>query len=290
MEQFRIIIITIGNTDFKITFQGRGSVFYEKWESDTHLHPFKEMHLINRGKALIRAKDEKIFLSDNYVCIMPSSCYHSIESVTPVISRMSFYIEISKNGNHCEDTYRVYNRVFNSDMPFYNESNSTYIADIFKLYSTSDSTGVISDRIRLLLSMILCDIYDENADITNDSAEYNRIDYKTKLLLDIESYIYDVMLNGKKEENEILFENLAEHICLSPTQLRRLIRKHFNCTYRSLLYEYKIERAKMLIENKDLTLEKVAEMCGYSTYAGFYKAFTRHIGTTPEKYRNRNEN
>ena len=281
MEQFTSKIITIGNTDFKLTFLGKDSLINEEWTAEPHLHPFIELHLVNTGKVMIRSGEDKTVLSDNYICIIPANCYHSVVSLSPVVSRMSVYLNIEKNTHGYEDTYPAYKEVFESRLVQSFECKSVYLSEIFKLEKNG---AILNSKIEFLISLLLCEIYDVNFSGSSEIYKHNSTDVKTELLLEIEAYLNYVLADGRDYDGTG-FSKIAEHLRLSSTQLRRLIKKHFNCTYRDLIFEYKIERAKRIIESTDTPLEKTAEMCGYSTYAGFYKAFIKYTGKTPENYR-----
>ena len=285
MSKFISTIITIGNTDFKVTFQGLHSFTYDEWYADPHLHPFVEMHLVNCGNALIKVFDEKISLSDNYICIVPAKCYHSIESGTPQVSKMSFYLEIAKSDKSGEDTYSVFKEIFEAKKPFCKECSSGYLRDIFDIIKTPRSMDITNNKLQFLLSLLLCEIYEANIGFDVESPRTLQTISNTGLVFEIETYLNSLLTLNAREDSEIAFDNLAEHLYLSPSQQRRFIKKHFNCTYRELLLKYKMERAKILVEDNDITLERVAELLGYSTYTGFYKAFTKFTGTTPDKYR-----
>ena len=286
--EFMSSIIAIGNTDFKVTFRGTDSFDDNEWYSKPHRHPFAEMHLVNQGRALIKISTGKILLSDNHICIIPAKCYHSPKSITSKLSRMSFYIEIEKNADSGDDTYSVYKSIFEAKMPFYKECKSSYLKDIFELDKSAGFFGITNNKFEFLLSLLLCEIYDANTSGAFANEESKSIDSKANLLIKFEKYLNFIPENGNGENTDFIFNKIASELYLSPSQLRRLIKKHFNCTYRELLVECKMERAKILIDDSDITLENVAELCGYSTYAGFYKAFTKYTGTTPDKYRSDN--
>ena len=47
----------------------------------------------------------------------------------------------------------------------------------------------------------------------------------------------------------------------------------------------RIEHAKYILTTTDLTLEQIAEICGYSNEVHFYRQFKQITGLTPSKYR-----
>ena len=107
--------------------------------------------------------------------------------------------------------------------------------------------------------------------------------YTTKLRLEIEDFLE---ITSQRIVTE---EALAKHLNISTTQLRRLVRKHFRCTVRTLVLEHKIEIAKELIKKDELTMNEIATHLGYETYSGFYRSFKSLTGLTPEEYRTKKQ-
>jgi two-component system response regulator YesN len=47
----------------------------------------------------------------------------------------------------------------------------------------------------------------------------------------------------------------------------------------------RMKSAKELLSDSDIEIRSVAEKVGYQSYNGFYLAFKRAVGMTPEEYR-----
>lgn len=45
-----------------------------------------------------------------------------------------------------------------------------------------------------------------------------------------------------------------------------------------------MRRAKLLLKQTDLPIERIADMLGYCNSSNFYKAFRRYFGTSPREY------
>ncbi len=57
-------------------------------------------------------------------------------------------------------------------------------------------------------------------------------------------------------------------------------------TFKDYLNKVRIEKARNYLkdQNKNLTIYKVAELCGYDNYPTFYRNFIKYTGTTPIEY------
>ncbi|WP_455804951.1 helix-turn-helix transcriptional regulator, partial [Clostridium butyricum] len=53
---------------------------------------------------------------------------------------------------------------------------------------------------------------------------------------------------------------------------------------------YKIEKAKQLLENTDMSIINISMSLGYDESGYFSKVFKKVVGVTPSAYRNKNLN
>ncbi len=95
---------------------------------------------------------------------------------------------------------------------------------------------------------------------------------------------------------EYMREHLSEKLALrepgersgySPLHLRRLFSASVGCTPRRYLHEMRIRSAKLLLGSRELSLEEVAETCGFSSLSHFKTVFKTGVGESPEAYRRR---
>ena len=79
---------------------------------------------------------------------------------------------------------------------------------------------------------------------------------------------------------------LADALCVSRTTLYHAFRKRFGRTPIELVTEIRMERAKSLLrENPGLTLEEAAGRAAFENVKYFIRAFRKHCGVTPGKFR-----
>lgn len=80
-------------------------------------------------------------------------------------------------------------------------------------------------------------------------------------------------------------EQLASHLGVSRAHLCHLVREHSGKTPRDLMMDYRMETAKELLANSDLTVAQVAWSVGYDDQLAFSRAFSHHEGLPPRVYR-----
>jgi AraC-like DNA-binding protein len=91
-------------------------------------------------------------------------------------------------------------------------------------------------------------------------------------------------LVARKEGGARSVEEVAALMHVSPRTLKRHLAAH-GVTYSSLAESELREKAILLLQTSDLSLEEVAERIGYSDVANFTRAFRRWTGRTPARYR-----
>lgn len=84
-------------------------------------------------------------------------------------------------------------------------------------------------------------------------------------------------------------EQLANILHISDRTLRNHLQKE-NCCYSDLVVVHKLQRAKKLLTESSLSIERIAEQVGYKDTASFYRAFKKITQQTPLKYRNTKRN
>jgi AraC-like DNA-binding protein len=78
---------------------------------------------------------------------------------------------------------------------------------------------------------------------------------------------------------------LAHQIGIDRMKLQQGFREVFNVTPFQYLQNYRLDLARILLEEEDLTVSNVAHRIGYSNVSYFSRAFKRRFGVTPGKYR-----
>lgn len=84
-------------------------------------------------------------------------------------------------------------------------------------------------------------------------------------------------------------EKVAAVFHLSPGSLSRLARKNAGMEFSKLRTLYKLELADELLRSTDMTIEEIAETCGFNYTSYFHRCFLNHFSVTPKKRRESQE-
>jgi len=84
----------------------------------------------------------------------------------------------------------------------------------------------------------------------------------------------------------ITIEEISDQLDLSTAYVSTLFKKHTGIAFSQYLLDYRLMKAKELLENTDYKVKDISDMSGFGTYNNFAKAFKKKIGSSPGSYRN----
>lgn len=94
-----------------------------------------------------------------------------------------------------------------------------------------------------------------------------------------------------KEANDLIGSGnidaamLAQHLALSPFQLRQRLAQLLDETPQAFIQIIRMQRACYLLRNQpQLSVAEVAQMCAYADTSNFTRAFKRDVGVSPSRY------
>jgi len=78
---------------------------------------------------------------------------------------------------------------------------------------------------------------------------------------------------------------LAERFHVSQSHMSKLLLRGQGMSFTDYLWKKRLEKAKELLLNSDMTVEAVAEAVGYSNVSSFRRKFKADVGVTPLQFR-----
>lgn len=82
-------------------------------------------------------------------------------------------------------------------------------------------------------------------------------------------------------------ENITRSLGLSKSHFQRIYKELFGTSCKEDIIISRIERAKWLLENTDLSVSDVSEKCGHMNMSHFIRQFGQRTGSSPAEYRKR---
>ncbi|WP_445488741.1 AraC family transcriptional regulator [Niallia sp. 03133] len=111
--------------------------------------------------------------------------------------------------------------------------------------------------------------------ITETSPAFNRPFTVTQMM----RYIEENAMNG------LVIEDVAKHVGLSVSRSVHLFKSNFGKTMIEYAQEIRLSAAINQMKYTTLTLEQIAENCGFGVYPYFHKVFKKKYGVSPGVYR-----
>lgn len=96
-----------------------------------------------------------------------------------------------------------------------------------------------------------------------------------------------LMYIRNKYQEDIRLENLANQLRVHPNYLGQTIEQQCGKTFRELLQEYRIEKAKVLLSVGEYSVTETAFGCGFNDSNYFSTVFRKRVGVSPREYRRR---
>ncbi|MCL7748494.1 AraC family transcriptional regulator [Halalkalibacter sp. MEB205] len=131
----------------------------------------------------------------------------------------------------------------------------------------------------------------------NEVDEHDVSIYIQKILYELNqiSTVFDDSTEKKIEQaihyienhykENIKLEDIANHVYLSPFYFTRTFKKYMNCSPVQYLINYRINNAKKLLHNTNLTVNEISNTCGFNSTSHFVTTFKNHVGMSPKKFR-----
>lgn len=90
--------------------------------------------------------------------------------------------------------------------------------------------------------------------------------------------------------SDITISHLAESLNYSVSQTNRILQKQFGKSFRELITEIRINKAKYYLTQTNFSIEKISSILGFKEAKNFNRSFKTFVGVTPMAYRRQKRN
>lgn len=269
-------------------FTGSFMANTDSWQVYSHAHYNYEFHYIYEGSAILEINNKNYTLEEGKIYLISPSVYHEPLKLSERFGRISISFDFRENkySGSSIDKYSFYKEAFENTEPVtVIDVQYSYFHKILKCVNDFRNTGKMdTDIYRSLLTLI----FDDIATYLNDNGPKNE-----RPLSDLKSDAYSENINRAKQIEDFIFnetktnvtiEDLANHLHLSVRHTKRFLDEKMNISFKDFIHKYKMNTAKNLLKNYNISAKAVAFEIGYKSYIGFFKAFKAYTGQTPEEY------
>ena len=281
MGGINVLNFNIGNIGIKLSMQGFSAIT-DKAVSSTHSHAEFEYHFVLKGSAIIKFDNNLENVSLNSAILVFPGTFHKFlksETESNVLS-LSFSIKKIRYGT---DYYsEIQNKL--SCLNYLVLEEDVMITDLIKgIISTVYSKNTFAiEEMRARLTLLFINIFSKLTKGESTNKQLSSQEYDTR------DYIIEEYFNEHYMEN-ISLNELSLRLYLGKQQTERIIKKIYGVGFRQRLSKIRIKSAMELLSETNKSIIDISQLVGYESYNGFYTAFKKITGTTPEKWRANNK-
>jgi len=170
---------------------------------------------------------------------------------------------------------------------------------VFVVDGNRMTTAGGTSSIDLLLQIIATDLGEETANYVADQLIYSsirtdedqqRLSIPTRIGVRHPKLSNVIQMMEMQIEEPISPSNLASNVGMSTRQLERLFRRYLNRSPKRYYMEIRLQKARNLLMQTEMSVINVALSCGFSSPSHFSKCYRAHYDTTPYRERGSHAN
>ncbi len=89
--------------------------------------------------------------------------------------------------------------------------------------------------------------------------------------------------------NDLNLDYIANEINFAPAYLSYVFKKETGSNVIKYITDYRMEKAKRLLEEGKLKIIQVAQACGYGNQSYFNRLFKNYYGVTPKQFKEKSD-
>ena len=257
-------------------------------EFPAHKHNYIEFNYVYKGKLTEVIHNKKIELQEGEIIFLNKDITHEIEKsseddiIINFIIRPEFFDFIL---NLSESDNIIFNFLLKSlylnknskgEYLYFKVSNENNIQEILEkiIIEIYEPTMMSSTTIKLLVGLLIVELIKK----PNNIEVYSEDNYDNLIIIEVLKYI------DNNYSTATLFE-ISAIVNQPHYKISKLVKKHTNMTFKELLQEKRLNKAKQLLNETDISIVEIISLVGYENLTYFYKIFKEKYGYTPKDFR-----
>lgn len=257
-------------------------------EFPAHKHNYIEFNYVYKGKLTEVIHNKKIELQEGEIIFLNKDITHAIEKsfeediIINFIIKSEFFdfiLNLSESDNIIfsfllKSLYL--NRNNKGEYLYFKVSNEKDIQEILDkiIIEIYEPTMMSSTTIKLLVGLLIVELIKK----PNNIEVYSEDTYDNLIIIEVLKYI------DNNYATATLFE-ISEIVNQPHYKISKLVKKHTNMTFKELLQEKRLNKAKQLLNETDFSIVEIISLVGYENFTYFYKIFKEKYGYTPKDFR-----
>ena len=245
-----------------------------------HLHiNWYELTIIlgGKGKIYTNSKTEYVEVSEGDIYLSFPADIHCIESDSDTPLKYSFFSFILDGTSFNDQFDKITHDFYETEKRIFRDQNISLLLELLlsefitTAYKQEDMMGYIINQIMIYTCRNF--LYQHQKTLPTNVSK-NEI-----LCNSIMRYIDTNIFLIKN------FSDIANHFNYNYSYLSKVFKQTTKITILDYLSSKKLERAKILIDERKLSLTKIAETLNYASIYSFSKSFKYHFGISPTDYK-----
>ena len=257
-------------------------------EFPAHKHNYIEFNYVYKGKLTEIIHNKKITLEKGEIIFLNKDIIHSIEKssnddiIINFIIKPEFFdfiLNLSESDNIIFSFLlkSIYlNKNNKGEYLYFKVSDEKGIQEILEkiIIEIYEPNIMSSTTIKLLVGLLIVELIKK----PNNIEVYSEDNYDNLIMIEVLKYI------DKNYTNATLFE-IAKTLKQPHYKISKLVKKQTNMTFKELLQEKRLNKAKQLLNETDISVVEIIYFVGYENLTYFYKIFKEKYGYTPKNYK-----
>jgi AraC-like DNA-binding protein/quercetin dioxygenase-like cupin family protein len=252
-----------------------------------HKHNYIEINYVYNGVLKQKVGNKEIHLKKGELLFLNQYIEHEIEACAKEDIIINFIIQPQffefvfsyLNSENMVSDFLInslYNNTQNGQFLYFTVSDVDSIQELLQkiLFEIMNPSLLSESTIKLYMGLLVIELV-KHSDKIEEKEEFS---LQRNLIVEVLKYI------DEHFQNASLYQ-LSDQLNQPHYALSKQIKKATSRTFKELLQEKRLGKAKQLLETTDLPISTVAEEVGYDNISYFYRIFKSKYGQTPKELR-----
>lgn len=278
MSKLEVLQVPLGKIKADVLYLASMLQAESNISTQFHYHHYLECHVLVKGECVITTEKGKYYLNSGDICVIPKLMAHTVEHNRGEIKKGALTFTFERGKKETYQDFLFFNSVFNlKDAIVVNDRElcewllgnvgnekedrfqKTKRQAVFSFFLIRLSE-MISEREKLNMTDSIVEAFDER-------------------IFFIEEYIATEYAKGAS------LAKLSKIMHISERQINRILNKYVGRGFCELLSKQRMIVAIEMLEKTESSVSEIAERVGFESYSGFYSAFKKSFGISPEEMR-----
>ena len=246
----------------------------------THSHSHYELIAVVKGSLFAQSGGDSLTIEQGQCLFCPAKVVHTTigETDDTTILSINFSMKKTKVKHKFQDAYACFSDIFNQKNIVAIPGSAIYDNFIKIQTSLKKQDRFMHIQIQILLQEIILEL----CKVLQNQSEYTVHAVPVSFG---NNFPYLINLKINTHLKDLTLKSIADEFFISKRQLERHILNSFGMTFTERRNYLRLETAKNLLSDTDLSIDDIMDEIGFSNKSDFYKKFSALTGTTPGKYR-----